>query len=194
MAVTVAKPLHSIGAGAILWALIGTTEPTNNVSGGVFNDAWPVGWNPVGATVEGNVLNFQTSVEKVEAAEFLVPVAYETESQEGSFEFVAMHIIASNLALALNGGTFTTTGSGATLKTIVRPPTPGNERRIMLGWESTDSKERYVIRQAFQGGEIAIPRNKGAANKARIPMKFNFELPSTGLDSYDHVFAGTRAV
>ena len=194
MTVTVAKPIHSIGAGAILWALIGTPEPANTVSGGVFSDAWPVGWNPTGATVSGNVLNYQTTVEPVDAAEFLEPIAYETESRAGRLEFQMIHIIASNLALALNGGTFTTTGSGATLKTIVRPPSPGSERRIMLGWESRDSKERYVIRQAFQGGEIAIPRNKGAANKAQIPATFNFELPDTGLEPYDHVFAGTRAV
>jgi hypothetical protein len=194
MTVTVAKPIHSIGAGAILWALIGTTEPANTVTGGVFSDAWPVGWNPVGATVDGNILNYQTTVEGVDAAEFLDPIAYETESRAGKLEFQAINIIASNLALALNGGTFTTTGSGATLKTIVRPPASGAERRIMLGWEARDSKERYVVRQAFQGGEIAIPRNKGAANKARIPMTFNFELPDTGLEIYDHVFAGTRAV
>lgn len=194
MSVTVAKPIHSIGAGAILWALIGTTEPSNNVSGGVFNDAWPVGWNPVGATVDGNILKYVTNVEPVDAAEFYEPIAYETESRAGSLAFSAINIIASNLALALNGGTFTTTGSGATLKTIVRPPSPGTERRIMLGWEARDSKERYVIRQAFQGGEIEIPRNKGAANKARIPMTWNFELPDTGLEPYDHILAGTRAV
>lgn len=194
MAVTVPKALYSIGAGALLAAPIGTTEPTNTVSGGVFTDSWPVGWLVLGQTNEGNVLTYATTVEPVEAAEAYDPIAYETENRSGRIEAALISISASNMALALNGGSKTTSGSGATLKTIVRPPAPGAEVRVMIGWESRDSRERYIIRQALQGGEIAITRNKGAGNKAMIPVTFNFEVPDSGLEIYDHVFAGTRAV
>jgi hypothetical protein len=194
MPITLPKPLYSIGAGYLLGAVIGTTEPTSTVSGGVFTDTWPVGWNLLGATDQGNVFNYQINTEPVDAAEFLDPLGYETESRAGRLEAALISINASNMAYALNGGTKTTTGSGATLKTVVKPPAPGNEIRIMLGWESRDAKERYVIRQAFQGGEIAINRGKGAGNKAKIPVSFMFEIPDTGLDPFDHIFAGTRAV
>jgi hypothetical protein len=194
MAITLPKPIYSIGAGYLLGAPIGTSEPTSTVSGGVFTDSWPVGWFLFGATDTGNVFNYQVNVEAVDSAEFFDPLAYETESRAGRLEAALISIVASNMAYALNGGTKTTTGSGATLKTVVKPPAAGAETRLMLGWESRDSKERYVIRQAFQGGEIGVNRGKGAGNKTKIPTTWNFEMPDTGLDPFDHIFAGTRAV
>jgi hypothetical protein len=194
MTITLAKPKYSIGAGYLLWALLGTTEPASTVAGSVFTDSWPVGWNLFGATDAGHIFHYKLNVEKVEAAEFFDPIGYETESREGSLEAVLIAINASNLATALNGGSKTSTGSGATLKTIVRPPAPGNEIRIMLGWESRAADERYVVRQCLQGGEIAINRGRGAANKAKIPTTWNFEVPDSGLDPYDHILAGARGL
>lgn len=194
MAVTVPKPLYSIGPGALLWAPIGTTEPASTVVGGVFNDAWPAGWIVLGATASGHVWNYQVNVEAVDAAEFFDPLGYEVESRAGRLEAQLLNIVASTVAIVLNGGSKTTTGSGTTLKTVVKPPAVGSEVRGMLGWESKDSKERYVVRQTFVSGEIAIPRNKGAANKAQVPATFNFEVPDSGLDIFDHILAGTRAV
>lgn len=194
MAITLSKPNYSIGAGYLLWALLGTTEPSSTVSGNIFTDSWPAGWNLFGATDDGNIFNYQINTNPVDAAEFLDPIAYETESRAGKIEAALMSIVASNVATALNGGVKTTTGSGATLKTIVQPPAPGAESRIMVGWEARDAKERYVVRQAFQGGEIAINRGKGASKKAKIPISFMFEIPSTGLQPFDHIFAGDRAV
>ncbi len=194
MAVTVPKPVYSIGAGALLWAPIGTTEPSHTVSGGVFTDAWPAGWLVLGATASGHVWNYVTNVEPVDAAEFFDPLGYEVESMVGRVEAQLLNIVASTIAIALNGGSKTTTGSGATLKTVVKPPAVGSEVRGMLGWEGKDAKARWVARQTLQGGEIAIPQNKGAGNKAVIPVTFNFEVPDSGLDIFDMVYAGTRAV
>ncbi len=195
MAITLSKPLFSIGAGYLLWAAIGTSEPTSTVSGGVFTDSWPVGWNLFGATDSGSVFSYQMNTEPVEAAEFFDPLGYELESRAGKFEAALISINATNMAAALNGGQKIVTGSGATLKTVVRPPQPGNEVRIMMGWEARDAKERLVLRQVFQGGEIAINRGRGAGNKAKIPVSYMLEVPDTGTtEPFDHIFAGTRAV
>jgi hypothetical protein len=194
VAITLPKPNYSIGAGYLLWANLGTTEPSSTVSGNVFTDSWPVGWNLWGGTDDGHVFSYQIQTNPVESAESFDPLGYETESRAGKLEASFISITASVMAAALNGGVKTTTGSGATLKTIVQPPDPGNEVRIMLGWEARDAKERYVIRQAFQGGDIQVNRGKGAGKKAKIPVSFMFEIPNTGLRPFDHLTAGDRAV
>lgn len=135
---TLTVPVTNIGAGIILIAPIGSTEPVNTGSGNIFTDSWDPAWVVAGATASGSVFSYQTKVTGVDAAEYLDPLAYETDSREGSFEFEMIHISARTLKFALNGGTTTVTGSGATTVTKYEPPDPGNEIRQMVGWESRD--------------------------------------------------------
>lgn len=191
MAPTLVKPTVSIGPGYILRAALGSAEPSNTVSGSKFTDSWDPAWVVQGATNEGNVWSYQTNVEGVMAAEYFDALSWETESREGTFAFAMLHISARSIITAHNGGSTTTSGSGATLKTEVEPPDPGSEVRCMLGWESRDGTERLILRQCFQGGQVQITRNKGAGNKAMIPVEFKLELPDTGLKLWRHSFAGT---
>lgn len=191
MAPTLVKPTVSIGPGWILRAPVGSTEPANTVVGSKFTDAWDAAWVVQGATNEGSVWSYQINVAGVEAAEYFDPLQYEPESREGTFEFAMLHIAARSFVTAYNGGVTATSGSGTTLKTEVEPPDPGNEVRCMLGWESRDSTERLILRQCFQGGQTQVTRNKGAGNKAMIPVSFKLELPDTGLKLFKQVFAGT---
>ncbi len=184
-------PPTALGPGYLYIAALGTSEPSSTVAGGVFTDAWPGGWNFLGGTEEGHTFKSETKADPVMAAEFFDPLSYETDSRASSVEFALVSITATNFKRALNGGTITVTGSSGTTKSVYNPPAGGSEIRQMLGWESRDLTERFVWRQVFQSGQIAVKRGRGAAGKAIIPVTFNIEVPTTGAQIYDYITAGT---
>jgi len=180
MANTTAVPLLATDPGYLFWAPLGSTPPANTVVGSVFTDAWPVAWISLGATEEGSNFNWQTSTEPITVAEFLDPIRYIATGRTGSIAFALASIHAVNLKRALNGGTLTTTGIGATSMTTYVPPATGQEVRAMIGWESQDATERLVCFQCFNTGQVSIARRKGADN-ANIPVEFSLEQPATGM-------------
>jgi hypothetical protein len=191
-AVTVPTPKISTDPGYLFYAPLGTAEPAHTVSGSVFTDAWPAAWLLLGATEEGHNFSWSTSVETIDVAEFLDPIKYVSTGRTGSVAFALASITAANVKRALNGGTLTQTGGGASPGTELNtytPPKLGEEVRCMIGWESQDSTERLLAYQCFNTGTVSIARRKGAA-KATIPVEFALEQPSTG-DPFKYLTAGT---
>jgi hypothetical protein len=186
--VTVPKNALSLGAGYLYWAGIGTSEPGWTVVGSVFTDAW-TGWSLLGITREGHELTYEISTDTIEAAEYLDPLMYVTTGRNGGMSFDLMQVHATNFRRALNAGTPTTTGSGTTLRTTVRPPVAGAELRCQLGWESQAGDERLIALQCFQSGTISVQRRKGADN-ASIPVEYKFEADASG-DPFRYETAGT---
>lgn len=179
----VATPTILTDPGTLLIAPLGTAVPANTVAGGVFTDAWPVAWLPLGATTDGTEFAYQTTVEAIKVAEFFDPIRWVTTERQGSIAFTLASWTLSNYRRALNGGIAAltaTSGTGATALYNLRPPTPGSEARAMIGWESLDSTVRLVAYQTIQGGEITTAFKK-APDLAAIPCKFNFEVPSSGV-------------
>lgn len=187
-AVTVPIDAIALGPGYLYWAPLSSTLPTNTVSGSKFTDTWPGAWLLFGATDDGSEFSYKPSTDDVEVAEYFDPVAVVSTGREISITFDLAQVHATNLKRALNGGTITTTGSGATLLSEYTPPDVGAEVRAMVGWESTDSTERLVVYQCFQTGDVKITRKKGA-NKATLPVEFRAEKPS-GLPPFKQFFAG----
>lgn len=190
-AITVPVPKLDTDPGFLYYAPLGTALPTGTVAGSVFSDTWPVAWVPIGATEEGHNFTWTTSTEPIEAAEFLEPLKYVTTGRSGSIAFASTNIDALMVKLAMNGGTLTTTGTGATAKTVYTPPAMGAEVRVMIGWESQDATQRLIARQCFNTGSVSIARRKGAA-KATIPVEFALEVPA-GAQPFELQFAGARA-
>lgn len=166
-----------------LWlAPLATADPTNTVAGSVFTDAIPVAWIPLGATTDGTTFNYSTSVEPIRVAELFDPVKYATTERGGSISFNLANWTLSNYRRALNGGVAAltaTSGTGATALYKVEPPTPGQEVRSMVLWESTDATVRILCRQTLQGGEISTAFQR-APSVAAIPCTYNMEIPSGG--------------
>jgi hypothetical protein len=173
----VATPNLLVDPGWLFWAPLGTALPTNTVTASVFSDAWAGAWLPLGATVEGSTLSYESSVESMSVAEIFDPVKYATVSRSGSLAFALANWSLSNLKRALNGPALTVTGSGATTLSTLVLPTPGNEVRAMLGWESQDSTVRVIVYQALSSGTIEMAFQK-APDFAQIPFEFSMELPS----------------
>ncbi len=176
---TTAVPNVLTDPGYLFAAPLGTSLPTNTVAGGVFTDAWDAAWVPLGATTEGSTFSYSTSVEAISAAEFFDPIKYVTTERSGNIAFTLMDFTLRNYRLALNGGIAAlvpTSGTGATALYDYEPVEPGDEVRMMIGWESTDSTMRLVLRQTMQGGEISTAFQK-APSVAAIPCTFNMEMP-----------------
>jgi hypothetical protein len=183
-AVTVPKGSLAFGAGALYSSDLGAgAAPTNTVAGSVFTDNWGAGWNLLGVTREGHTLNIEFETEAVEAAEYLDPLLNVVTSRNVGIETDLMMINMTTFKRVFNGGTKSTSGSGATLLTTFTLPKMGAEVRCQLGWESSDFTERWWGMQCFQVGEVGVQRQKGASN-ASLPVTFNFEPDGAGEPIY----------
>lgn len=185
----VASDALALGPGYLFHAPLGTAAPTNTVAGSVFTDAWTT-WVCLGITDNGHEFSYDLKVDPVEAEEYLDPVAYVSVGREVGFAFAMAQLHATNMKRAMNGGSITVTGSGATTLNKYSPPKVGAEVRCMIGWESTDGTERMVAYRCLQQGSIKIARRKGA-DKATIPVEFKLEQPSDGTDPFNYWTAGT---
>lgn len=177
----VSTPNILVDPGFLWMAPLGTAEPTNTVTAGVFSDTIAAAYLPLGATTEGSEFAYSTDVEAIEAAEFFDPIRYATVSRSGSVAFNLASWTLSNYRRALNGGVaaLTPTGAAGSELTTLEPPDPGDEVRAMLLWESTDSTVRMLFRQVLQGGEVTSSFRK-APDYASIPCTFNLEVPTAG--------------
>jgi hypothetical protein len=191
----VAVPKVLIDPGFLWLAPLGTAEPTNTVTAGVFSDAIPVAWLPLGATTEGSEFRNASTIEAVRVAELFDPVMQVTTERETSMAFALAHWSLSNYRRALNGGVaaLTPTGASGAELTTLEPPDPGSEVRAMLLWESTDSTVRILLRQCLQGGEITSAFKKAPENSS-IPCTFNAEAPASGAKPWVMWGAGTTRV
>lgn len=176
-AVAVSIDAIALGPGYLYYAPLLSTLPANTVAGSKFTDAWPAAWLLFGATDDGSEFSYKPASDDVEVAEYYDPVAVVSTGREISITFDLAQVHMTNFKRVLNGGTVTTSGTGATLLSEYTPPEVGAETRCMIGWESTQSDERLVIYQAFQTGDVTVSRKKGA-NKATLPAEYRAEKPS----------------
>ena len=152
---------------------VATTEPT------AVDDAWPTGWVPLGYTDEGSVFNYELSVDNVEVAEELDPIARVTTGRDASVEFALAELTYRNLTIAFNGGIV----AGDGLEWEFEPPDLGNEQRVMVGWDASfdplTNDLRMIFRRCLQGGSLGIENRKGTT-KSVIASTFQLEKPLDG--------------
>lgn len=176
----------SLGPGTLRWAPLGSTEPVDLTA------AWAAPWVEIGYTEEGSEISYEISTEPVEVAEELEALFNKTTGRSGSVSFAMAENTIRNLVLAFNGGRVTKTGTAPNEIWTYEPPNPGEEVRIMLGFESEDKQERWVFRQCFQGGTVSVGRRKGA-DRVTIPVEFRLEKPSGTARPFKAVYAQARA-
>jgi hypothetical protein len=191
----VARPTVLVDPGFLWVAPLGTADPANTVTAGVFSDAIAAAWLPLGATTEGSTFAYASNIEAINVAEFFDPIAYRTTERNGSMAFNLAHWSLSNYRRALNGGVaaLAPTGVAGSELTTLEPPNPGTEVRSMILWESTDATLRIIIRQAIQGGEVSSAFTR-APDIAAIPCSFNMEIPTGGTKPWTMWAAGTTRV
>lgn len=163
------------GPGILYTAPLLTAEPTSTVTGSVFGTTWTT-WLPVGSTADGWSFSDEITVENIEASETYYPVRRVTTGRAAEMTVVLQEYTISNLKRALNTGTVTTTGSGATMFNEIVPPAVGAEVRLMWGWQSEDNTVRFIAGQALQTGNIGTTFTKGATT-ASLSLTLGLELP-----------------
>jgi hypothetical protein len=179
---TTAIPQLLTDPGFLLAAPLGSALPDTPPVGGVFTAAWDIAWVNLGPTAEGSTFSYASTVEPIRAAELFDPVRYATTERSGNIAFNLIDYTLRNLNLALNGGVgalVPTSGTGETALYTLEPPDPGEEVRVMIGWEALDRTVRLVGHQTMQGGEISTAFQR-APSTAAIPCTFNFEVPPGG--------------
>jgi len=184
-AITVPKNALAFGPGYLYYAALGVAAPTNTVAGSVFTDTWASAgaWVPLGITKEGHTLTIDLDSDAVEAAEYVDPLLNVITGRTITAEMELQQINLTNFKRVFNGGTLTTSGSGATLLTTFTLPQIGSEVRCQLGWESNDGTERWWAMQCFNTGSVGIDRKKGADN-ATLPVTFTMEPDSSSQPVY----------
>lgn len=158
-----------LGPGYLYLAALGSDEPDDLTTPWASVDA---AWTELGYTNEGSEFTYELSSENVEVAEELDPVAIALTGRNMGVNFALAQITATNLRVAMNGGTITA-GTGLVK---FEPPELGEETPVMIGFESEDHSERWIYRQCLSQGQIGIPRRKGA-DKALINCEFLMTKP-----------------
>jgi hypothetical protein len=160
------------------WTSNNTVPPTfpTTIAG-----ALNVAFKEVGFTTEGNELTYSQTSDGVEVAERLRPIKQVITAVEMSFEFTMAQLNPTNLALATNApaSSIVTTASEVTFKW----PKQGGTQRVGIVWEADDGLERLVLAKCFAGGDISIPRRKGA-DPAAVGVTFTVEENPAGEDAY----------
>ena len=183
--------LYLTGPGILYTAPLATAEPTSTVTASAFSTTAWASWTAVGSTAEGWSFKDEIKTDDVEAAESYYPVRTITTGRAASADMTLQEISASNLKKALNTGTATITGTGATTLTEIVPPTVGSEIRSMWGWQSEDNTVRWIIYQALQVGSLDIKFTKGAT-PAQLSFTLKLELPSGGTPYKIQLAGATR--
>jgi hypothetical protein len=169
------------GPGIIRYAPLGTTIPTMTAAASkvVATPAW-TSWVDPGATEGGLTYSEATSTSPLRVAESLYPVRTVTTEKSGSVAVTLSQISDLNWKLAMNGGTITITGAGATKLSAYVPPLMGAEVRVMLAFVSADDEEVIVWPQVFNTGTVETARGT-LETMATLPLDFSVELPDPAI-------------
>ena len=167
------------GPGRIYYAPLGTAIPTLTASASKVSGTW-TSWIEVGATDAGLTYNESTDASPIRVAESQYDIRSVVTSKSGSVAFNMSHVSDVNWKLAANGGTLTTTGTGATKLGVFVPPLIGAEVRVMLGFLSLDEEEALVWPQVFNTGGFETERGAIDA-KHGLPVSFTVELPDAAV-------------
>lgn len=160
----------TLDVGILYAAPIGTAEPASATA------TLDAAWREVGYTEDGSSFVTEVSSQDVMVEELLDPVRTVNVSRKSKLSFEMAQASRRNLILALNQG-----AAGANTSAVVEPAALSAEVRVMLLWvsEATGaSASAFLARQCYNVGGLKIDR-KQAPDKARIPVEFALEKPSS---------------
>lgn len=139
------------------------------------------GLRELGFTTEGSTLNYSSSSEQVEVAERLRGIKTVITGVEMTFEVTMAECSPENLALATGAPDSAITETEDEIKFVF--PKSGGSQRVSIVWVADDGLEALILAKCFAGGDISIPRRKGA-EIAAIGVTFNVEENSAGDDAW----------
>lgn len=164
------------GPGVLRYAPLGTALPTVTAAASKLAVTWASGWVQVGGTDDGISYSESTDTSAIRVAESQYDIRTVVTGRSMTLTVNLSQIDTLNWKLAANGGTVTTSGTGATKLDEYVPPLLGQEAKVMLGFQSLDDQEALVWPQAFNVGGFDTARGT-FDTKAGLPCSFTIELP-----------------
>ena len=137
-------------------------------------------WAEVGATDSGLTYTESVSTSPIKVAESVYAVRNVTTDKVGTVAFAMAHLNDLNWKLAMNGGTITVSGAGATKLSAYVPPLMGAEVRVALAFHSFDEEELIVWPACFNTGSVETAR-ASLETKGLLPCSFGVELPDASV-------------
>jgi hypothetical protein len=181
------------GPGRIYYAPLGTAIPAITAAASKISATW-TSWVQVGSTDAGLTYTEGAETADITVAESLYPIRTVTTSKSSRISFVMSEISDLNWKLAMNGGTNTVSGTGATKLTTYVPPLLGAEVRVMLAFVDNLDTEAIVWPQVFNVGSVEYVRGT-YDTKAGLSVEFNAEIPATGyVTPYQRFTAGALSL
>jgi hypothetical protein len=181
------------GPGRIYVAPLGTAIPAITAAASKIAATW-TSWVQPGSSDAGITYTEATETADITVAESLYPIRTVVTGKSCRISFVLNEITDLNWKIAMNGGTNTSTGSGATKLTTYVPPLVGAEVRVMLAFVSNLDTEAIVWPQVFQVGSVEYVRGT-YETKAGLSCEFNAEIPATGyVTPYQRFTAGALSL
>lgn len=181
------------GPGRIYYAPLGTAIPTITAAASKIAATW-TSWVQVGSTDAGLTYTESAETADIKVAESLYPIRTVTTSKSSRISFVMSEISDINWKLAMNGGTNTSSGTGATKLTTYVPPLVGAEVRVMLAFVDNLDTEALVWPQVFNVGSVEYVRGT-YETKAGLSVEFNAEIPASGyVTPYQRFTAGALSL
>jgi hypothetical protein len=181
------------GPGIFYWAALGTAVPVPTAAGSKVVVDWD-DFTQVGATDSGGTYSESTDASPIKVAETPYQIFSVTTDKTGTVAFNMSHLSTTNWKLAANGGTVTTSGTGATKLDKYVPPLIGAEVRVMLGFHSLDETEAILWFQTFNTGGFETERGQ-LDSKHGLPVSFAVEMPDAAVSTvpYNRWTAGGLA-
>jgi hypothetical protein len=168
----------ALGPGLMRLAPLGSPEPVDLIT------PWDAAWIETGYSKEGSKISYELDTGEVMVAEEIDPIHIAINARKLKVGFVLVQLGAARLKTALNGGTITT---GAGIVTF-EPHPPGDEIRVMLGYESEDGTERWVFREGLQTANVELERKKGNDN-AVLAHEFQLAKPAANILPFKTILA-----
>lgn len=182
---------HRTGAGFLLAAPEGTTVPTITAASGKFSATWDAAWKQLGRTSEDgiSITHGQENASHTSAQEFY-PFLTKVTSRSVNISFTLFDYNQFNIQTALNGGNWSTAGTGTSEVATYVPALPGAEIYTMLAWLGPKDDELMIFYKSFSSAEVTMDMTRD--DPRPLPLNMQAVMPATSVSTvpFRHLVAG----
>lgn len=179
---------HRKGSGYLLGAVEGTPLPVLTAAGGKFTNSWDSAWKQLGRTSEDgiNITHGQETAQFTSSQE-LYPFMSNVTSRATNVSFTLYDYNQFNMQVALNGGNWSVTGSGASQIAEYKPANPGQETYTMLAWIGPNDDEVYIFYKTFSSAEVSMDMTRD--DPRPLPLNMQCVQPLASIDNKPYKYA-----
>lgn len=159
------------GSGFLLAAPEGTPIPTFTVTNGVYDNSWDSAWKQLGRTSEDgiSIAHGQENV-SFSSSQEAYPFISKVTSRAINVSFTLYDYNQFNVQVALNGGNWSTTGSGSAQTAKYTPANPGEEEYTMLAWIGPEDDEVVLVYKCYSSAEVTMEMKRSDPRPLALNM------------------------